>query len=165
MGTEQGFPGAAFHAAPNTFRDESVPQVAMSRNDVGGETKPNPGLHYWERSTPHLGFLVISTGGCSSFRLLFCVVLFVITAKKGHLVLPLGKVTKCHDGMTLQEHSAHIPLSIHNQTISLKRCLTEATVYRTKRRKWAQQNGFQCKGNLLSQAFVYPSKPSEACSN
>lgn len=91
VGTEQGFPGAAFHAAPNTFWDESVPQVAMSRNDLGGETKPNPGLHYWERSAPRLGFLVISTGGCSSFRLLFCVVLFVITAKKGHSVLPLGK--------------------------------------------------------------------------
>lgn len=163
MGTEQGFPGAAFHAAPNTFQDESVPQVVMSRNDLGGGTETKPRTPLLEKVCPSSWFpchfhwrllqlsFVVWCGAVCYYR------------KEGPLS-PLGRERMCPDGMILQEHSARIPLSTHNQTIPLKQCLTEATVYRTKRRKWAQQNGFQGKGNLLSQAFIYPSKPSEACS-
>lgn len=111
------------HPASNTFGDESVSNAAMSRNAL----EKKQGLHCYEMvcPLPSLVFLVISARGCSSFCLSallgFALCCFVVTTKKCHLLLPLGKgkdMTQWKE--TLQKHNARILLSIHNQRVSLK---------------------------------------------
>lgn len=171
MGAKQGFQGAVYHAEPlaaaasNTFRDESVSHIAMSRNDL----EKKAGLHWYERFAP-LFLFVISTGGCSSFCSLFCFVsccaVLLLQQRNGIFLLPPWKgkayVTM---GRDTWEAEACIPPSTHSQTVLLKWGLNGATADLAKRRKWSQQDGVQCKENLLSQTSVYTSKPSRACGN
>lgn len=68
-------------------------------------------------------------------------------------------------GRDTWEAEACIPPSTHSQTVLLKWGLNGATADLAKRRKWSQQDGVQCKENLLSRTSVYTSKPSRACGN
>lgn len=117
MGAKQGFQGAVYHAEPlaaaasNTFGDESVSHIAMSRNDL----EKKAGLHWYERFAP-LFLFVISTGGCSSFCSLFCFVsccaVLLLQQRNGIFCCPRGKgkpMSQWEETLEKQRHAFRLP--------------------------------------------------------
>ena len=103
---------------------------------------------------------VISPGGCSSFCSLFCFVsccAVLLQQRNSIKCSPLERGRLCPNGKDTSRGDAFIPLSIQNQTVSLKWCLDETTADLTEGRNGPNRTVFKAeKTCCLSHQFIHP---------